>query len=416
MTATLAMDFGTANSAAAMFSGGKVCRLPIETGSDMLPTAVFFPADRSAMKIGSAATEALIAGEDGRFMRAMKSALGTSLFHEQRLIGGKRRSLSQIVTAFLTEVKLRAEAEAGQVFDRVLSGRPVHFHSLDSARDAQAEVDLVGCYRAAGFGEVGFLFEPVAAARASQDQTATGQLGLIVDIGGGTSDYSVFRRDGSHLTVLASHGIRLGGTDFDRMLSMTYAMPWLGLGGVLRREMGAGLLPVPRHIYLDLATWAKIHFLYTPETRAAVTEMVKLATKPRLMRRLAHVLQSELGHDLAFAVEAGKIAANRAQDGAFIDMGRIEGGLSVPISHASSDRALQRYRHALGEAATEACRMAGVATTDIATLVLVGGSSLMSIVSNELVARFPKAEQRSSDPFYAVLDGLALASQEAVFS
>ncbi len=416
MTATLALDFGTSNSAAAMLDGGQVRRLRIEIGSDMLPTAVFFPADRSAMKIGTAATEALIAGDDGRFMRAMKSVLGTSLFHEPRLIGGKRRTLAEIVTAFLVEVKHRAELEAGQSFDRILSGRPVHFHSQDPARDAQAEVDLAACYRAAGFGQVGFLFEPEAAARASRDATLAGQLGLIVDIGGGTSDYSVFRHDGSQLTILASHGIRLGGTDFDRVLSMTHAMPWLGLGSTLRREMGDGLLPVPRHLYLDLATSAKIPFLYMPETRATVAEMVKLATKPRLMRRLAHVLKSELGHDLAFAVEAGKIAANQVAQGAVIDLGRIEAGLSVPISHASSDRALQRYRQALGQAACEACHMAGVATGDIATLVLVGGSSLMSIVASELETRFPKAEQRSSDPFYAVLDGLALASQEAAFS
>ena len=167
MSATLALDFGTSNSAAAMMQDGKVRRLAIETASDTLPTAVFFPTDRSPMKIGASATEALIAGEEGRFMRAMKSVLGTTLFHEARLIGGKRRTLAEVVTEFLAEVKRRAEAEAGCRFDRVLSGRPVHFHSQDAERDARAEADLRACYLAAGFSAVSFLFEPEAAAHAT---------------------------------------------------------------------------------------------------------------------------------------------------------------------------------------------------------------------------------------------------------
>jgi hypothetical chaperone protein len=90
----LAIDFGTSNSAVAVLEGGKVRRLAIETGSDTVPTAVFFPADRGAMQIGVQAAEALIGGEEGRYMRALKSVLGTALFHEQRMIGGKWRTLA----------------------------------------------------------------------------------------------------------------------------------------------------------------------------------------------------------------------------------------------------------------------------------------------------------------------------------
>ena len=409
MTATLAIDFGTSNSAAAMLDNGKVRRLPIETGSDTLPTAVFFPLDRSAMKIGQAATDALTGGEDGRYMRAMKSVLGTSLLHEPRPIGGKRRSLAEIVTQFLAEVKRRAEAAAGQEFAHVLSGRPVHFHTADLARDARAEADLRACYQAAGFDRVEFMFEPEAAALATHDLGAAGDIGLIVDIGGGTSDYALFQSGPGGVRILASHGVRLGGTDFDQVLSMTHAMPYLGLNGQLRREMGTGLLPVPRGLYLDLATWAKIPFLYTPETRSLVAGMVKLAVKPRLMRRLARVVTAELGHDLAFAVERGKIAANGGV-AATIDMGRVEPGLAVPITAASSDKALARFQGALAEAAQHTCDLAGLTADQVRTVILVGGSSLMGLVAQQALAQFPNAALRNSEPFTAVVDGLALAS------
>lgn len=406
----LAVDFGTSNSAAAVLDAGKVVRLPIEAAADTLPTAVFFPADRGVMKIGQAATDALIAADDGRYMRAMKSVLGTALFHEARLVGGKRRTLAQIVTGFLTEIRLRSEAAAGRTFTSVLSGRPVNFYSADPARNAKSEADLRACYQAAGFATVDFMLEPEAAALATHGLGQSGEIGLIVDIGGGTSDYSVFRHDGRSVRILASHGIRLGGTDFDQTLSMAHAMPYLGYGGLLRREMGEGQLPVPKHIYLDLATWAKIPFLYTGETRSAVGEMVKLAVKPRLLRRLQAVLTREIGHELAFAVERAKIAANAKDAEARIDMTKIEDGLFAPISAASSDRALLRYRLALSEAAQETCRLAGIAPSDVQTVILVGGSSLMSIVASEARSGFPQAVIANSEAFTAVVDGLALAT------
>lgn len=408
---TLALDFGTSNSAAAILQDGAIRRLPIEAGSDTLPTAVFFPADKSAMQLGLAASMALLQGDEGRYMRALKSVLGSGLFHETRLIGGKRRTLADVVTAFLVEVKARAEAQSGQHFTAILSGRPVHFHP-DPARDAKAVADLTACYHAAGFTQVDYMFEPEAAALAAHADhpPEPGKLGLIVDIGGGTSDYSVFESVDGKMKVLASHGIRLGGTDFDHAVSMGHAMPYLGRGSSLRREMGAGEVPMPGHLYVDLSTWARIPLLYTPEVRNEVAQMVRLSLKPRLLRRLAHVLKAELGHEIAFAVERGKINANAGRDGAKIDLARVEAGLSVPVTPESLEKSLRKYRSPLREAAAECCTRAGIAPDRISEVVLVGGSSLMGLVGQEAQVLCPGATLRASEPFTAVVDGLALAT------
>ncbi|WP_126976029.1 Hsp70 family protein [Frigidibacter oleivorans] len=410
-TDTLAVDFGTSNSAAAVLQDGRVRRLAIEPGAETLPTAVFFPATGGAMRIGSAAAEALVAGQEGRYMRALKSVLGTTLLHESRLIGGRRRTLADIVAAFLAELRLRAEAAAGRPFRRALSGRPVHFHSNDAARDAQAEADLRACYLAAGFEAVDFLPEPEAAARAAPGAG----LGLIVDIGGGTSDFSLFETGAKGgVRIVASHGIRLGGTDFDHALSMAHAMPALGHGGQLRREMGTGLLPVPNAVFVDLATWAKIPFLYTPDTRRMVAGMVRLAAPGTRLDRLATVLDEELGHDLAFAVERGKIAANAGAAGAAVDMAMVEPGLSVPVTAASLDAALWAYRGDLAAAAAETLRLGGIAPGAVDRVILVGGSSLMGLVADEAARLCPAATVERSEAFTAVVDGLALAAGEAV--
>lgn len=406
---TLAIDFGTSNSAVAILDGLSPRRLAVEAGAETLPTAVFFPAHGGAMQIGVAAAEALISGEEGRYMRALKSVLGTPLLHESRLIGGTRRTLAEVVTTFLVEVKRRAEAAAGRRFTRVVSGRPVHFHTADADRDARAEADLRACYIAAGFADVAFVPEPEAAALASHGLGQQGEVGLIVDIGGGTSDFSVFRTEAGRVRILASHGIRLGGTDFDRAVSLAHAMPHLGYGGELRREMGPGVLPTPNAIFVDLATWAKIPFLYAPETRREVAQMVKYAVKPKVLGRLATVLEDELGHELAFAVERGKIAANGGETDAGIEMGLIEPGLTARVTPATLEAALAEQRVHLGAAAAETLRLAGIAPAQVATVILVGGSSLMGLVVAEARALCPGAALEYSEAFTAVVDGLALS-------
>ena len=408
---TLAIDFGTSNSAVAILDQGKLRRLPISASGDTLPTAVFFPEDGGSMLIGQDAIEALIAGDEGRFMRALKSILGTTLFHEKRLIGGKRRTLAQVVTEFLIQLKSRAEQVSGLDFTRALSGRPVHFHTADPARDEQAEADLRACYLQAGFTEVEFLFEPEAAALASHQLGAEGQLGMIVDIGGGTSDFTIFRSHENAAQILASHGIRLGGTDFDHAISLTHVMPMLGQGGELRRAMGKGLLPVPNAIYAELSTWAKIPFLYTRDTIRSVEDMLRHAVDPDRIKRLHKVIAKELGHQLAFAVEQGKVAANSGANDAAIQMDFIEADLSVPLNVQGLDETLLNYRSKLRGAMEETLAIANVSPADIGAVILVGGSSLMNFVADEARQICPAADLRYSDAFTAVVDGLALATQ-----
>ncbi|EAQ04425.1 Molecular chaperone, DnaK [Pseudooceanicola batsensis HTCC2597] len=405
----LGIDFGTSNSAVAVATQGEVRRIPIERGAETLPTAVFFPEDGSDMRIGRSAADALIEGEDGRYMRALKSVLGTPLFHEKRLIAGRRRTLADVVTAFLRSAKSRAEATAEVRFDRVLSGRPVHFHSADPGRDAQAEADLRACYAAAGFADVAFMFEPEAAAIASRGDAD--ETGLVVDIGGGTSDFTLFRRRAGGVEVLGSHGIRLGGTDFDRTLSLAFAMPELGMNGELVRTLGEGRLPVPRQIYADLATWPMIPFLYTRETGREVEDLVRHAVDRTRLSRLKTVIRDHLGHDLAFAVERAKIAANRQERDAAIDMSLIEPGLRVPMPASAMTGVLGDFREPLRLALYQTLMQAGATPGAVDHVVLVGGSSLMRLVSEVAVEVCPQARISRAEAFTAVVDGLALAAQ-----
>lgn len=139
--------------------------------------------------------------------------------------------------------------------------------------------------------------------------------------------------------------------------------------------------------------------------------MAALAQDRRAFARLAKALEDELGHDLAFAAERAKIAAN-AEGRARIDLALLEPGLALPLDRAGLDAALGAFNGDLTAAAAETLAQAGVAGTNVAAVVLVGGSSLMDLVSREMQAACPAAILARAAAFTAVVDGLALASGE----
>jgi hypothetical chaperone protein len=414
---TLGIDFGTSNSAAGIAVGDRPWLVEMEPGETTLPTAVFFEPKRP-MRIGRSATRALINGDEGRFMRALKSLLGTPLLREERRINGEVTDFIQIIARFLAEVKSRAEAATHQTFTHALSGRPVHFHSNDPARDAQAEVDLRDCYLAAGFEGVRFLYEPEAAVRSARPSAG---LGLIVDIGGGTSDFTLFEQDATSATrILGSHGVRLGGTDFDRQISIDHVMPLLGRGSQIRNAFGKETLPAPNRLFNDLATWQMIPFLYAADSRRAARELAKYAVEPQKLNRLVSVLEDELGHDLAFAVERGKIQTNGVsgaseEKGADprIDLRILERGLSAPLSPDLMQQSLAKMMTQIAESAAETLEAADVAPSRIDRLVMVGGSSLLSSLETGLRQLCPNATVENRNAMTAVADGLALSAASA---
>jgi hypothetical chaperone protein len=145
VTNWLGVDFGTSNSAAAYMSADEVVHVELEGGQETIPTALFFDLYEKQVLTGRPANQALLDGAEGRYMRSLKSVLGTPLMKEQRLLLGRRTDFFEVVSAFITQLKGRAEQFAGVTFDYVVAGRPVFFHRVDAERNARAERDLKAC-------------------------------------------------------------------------------------------------------------------------------------------------------------------------------------------------------------------------------------------------------------------------------
>ncbi|SHI86167.1 Hsp70 family protein [Wenxinia saemankumensis] len=401
MTDWIGIDFGTSNTAAARMAGDAPRLIELEPRRDSIPSAVFLDFDGGEMLFGSDAVAALTDGREGRFLRALKRVLGTPLMRETRQLLNRRMTLVDLVGEVLALVKARAEAAEGRRFTRVVAGRPVRFQD-DPARDAQAALDLTDAYRAAGFETVEWLPEPEAAVLA----TGIGEgLGLVFDIGGGTSDFTLFRARNGVPEVIASHGVRVGGTDADRLVSLAHVMPRLGMGGLLHAELGSDLFPAPQAPFQDMATWEKIGFLQTPQMMREAARWTKLADRPELFARWQRVLEDQLGFELAMQVEDGKIAANAGA--AELDLSLVESGLGAPLDPGRLERDLAPMADAVEAGAREALDHAGVRPQEVTHLVYVGGSALLGALRGRAEALCTAAEPVETAAFTAVAAGLA---------
>jgi len=407
----LGVDFGTSNSAAAYMAGGQVVHVELEEGRETIPTALFFDLYGRQVLTGRNANQALLDGAEGRYMRSLKSVLGTPLMKEQRLLLGRRTDFFEVVSAFLTQLKSRAEEFAGVTFDHVVAGRPVFFHRVDAERNARAEQDLKACYHKAGFSQVRFMYEPEAAALESARDYKAGSIGLVVDIGGGTSDFTLFEAKDQGVRIIASNGVRVGGTDFDRQISYDHFMPLLGRGGQLTRRFAEGTIQAPAHIFSELATWEKIPFLYDEKTLQLAKGMERDAVNRPFFARLVRVLERRLGHDLAFEAERTKISHNEGRNRSSVDLSLIEAGLQTELTEEGLESSLLRFGKEIAAAIQETLDAGAIEAQQVEAVVSVGGSSSMKIVTDAIHGCLPNVAVKQGDIFTSIADGLAIATQ-----
>ncbi|MDA9009144.1 Hsp70 family protein [Alphaproteobacteria bacterium] len=411
-------DFGTSNSALGYAAANSVKLVEFADGKLTAPTAVFFDDDEKHSFIGEEAKERYIAGDNGRYLRALKSLLGTSLFDEKTVVMGKKVPFTSIVSGFVERLKKTAETQAKAHLDKVVVGRPVFFFENNPEKDQKAENSLRECFMTAGFKSVEFQYEPLAAAFDFERSLQKEALALIVDIGGGTSDFSIVRlgpgrtaRDRQE-DILANNGVRVGGTNFDRELSLNHAMPLFGYKSTMRKFMQQESLEVPKWPFLDLATWQKISFLYTPNTMRTLTNLLRQSNQPELIERFVSVLENRSGHELAFAIENLKIAANLSPRGIQeANLSFIEAGLSVGLSHNEIENDLVGFSKTLEQAMNETLKLSGVNRETIDVAVLIGGSAQMSFVKSSVQSLFPQAEMVAGNFFEAVAYGLSIDAQ-----
>lgn len=408
------LDFGTSNSTIGIFDGQQISMVPLENGKPTLRSAIFFDYETGKYTFGQQGINEYLVGGHGRLMMSLKSILGSSLMKEKTYIDNRWVSYSEILECLVRYIKQRAESQLGHSLTRVVMGRPVRFHDEDDKRDRLAQETLEKVAHNVGFKTVVFQYEPIAAALAYEQTISEEQIALIVDLGGGTADFSVIRlasklnQSDRSQDVLANRGIHIGGTDFDTKFSLDVVMPQMGLGGRMRGI--SNILPIPSGFYHDLTTWHTINSLYTYQNKQAIHTIYNHALEPNLIKRLMNVVEKQQGHKILNTVEMAKCLLSQTEE-TILDLNFIEEKFLINSTRKMFETAITEKIEQLMNVLFSTVKDALLNQANIDSIFFTGGTTQIPIIRDKITQSFPNATIVRGDVFSSVGKGLILEAK-----
>jgi hypothetical chaperone protein len=424
------IDFGTTNSAVAMLEPGKeiqLARFPFR--GEEIPSCrsvLYFEPSKPVNGqrrvhgySGPGAIERYLdADEKGRLIQSLKSHLssrsltGTEVF-------GRRHRLEELVARIVGDLRRRAEEQFMLPVRRATVGRPVRFVGAESEEEDDFAVSrLREAFMAAGFEEVEFELEPVAAALAYEATRDREELILIGDFGGGTSDFSLLRvgpevrrRGRRPEDLLGSSGVGLAGDAFDARIVRKLVSPALGSNSEAR-SLNKILPAVPAWIYAHLERWHYLSFLRTNNVREILKSARIRALEPEKIEALIAVIEGDLGYQLHQAVQKVKFELSVSESAEFTFRDGASAAstieLCIPITRAQFESWIADDLAAIEHSVDSLLKNTGVEPSEVDRVFLTGGSSFVPAVRRIFTRRFGEDSIRGGNEFTSVAQGLAL--------
>lgn len=362
----------------------------------------------------------------GRLIQSLKSYIAARSFTGTEIFGRHYR-MEDLLAKMLADLRTRACEAFGTEITRAVAGRPVWFVNADREEDnAFAEQRLHAAFLQAGWTDVRFVLEPVGAAhsyaagltRAAGDaEAAAGDLLLVGDFGGGTTDFSLVRLGGAgeaH-TVLRSTGVGLAGDAFDARIVRYAVAPAFGFGSVERTQPGMPdkrIPALPAWIYTSLERWHLLSFLQTRQTMELLRTAEMRAAEPEKIAALRTLVQRDLGYRLHGAVQRSKVELSHARSTRFVFR---EEGLDVAfeITRTEFEEWIAPELGRMEASLRELLAGAGVEASDVRHVFLTGGTSLVPAVRRVFTEGFPAARMEQGEVFTSVAHGLARLAQQS---
>jgi len=409
------LDFGTSNSTIGVYRHNTCQLVPLDNNKPAIRSVIFCDFELQKWEFGQYGVNQYLESVPGRLMMSLKSVLGSSLMNDKTIIFNEYVPYTAVLSQFIKHLKTKAENYLGYELTQVVMGRPVHFHDDDLKKDNLAQDTLETIVRDLGFKDISFQYEPIAAALSYETTIEKEQLALIVDMGGGTSDFTIIRlnpkNNASDRTndILANCGIHIAGTDFDKKLSMHSVMPLLGYGSLMTGSSNA--IEFPSSYYHDLTTWHTLSGLYDAKTIAHIRTIRSVAFQKELITRLICVLEKRAGHHILNSIE---IAKQQLSDmvSCDVDLSFIENDLSVSIMRNTFNTVISGELEKILNKIKDTVAVAGITFSDIDAIFYTGGSTKIPLVREKINALFPNAEIVQGDAFGSVGLGLTIDAQK----
>ncbi len=441
MSLKVGIDFGTSNSGVAVYDGQRVRLLPVDPKNvlpEVIKTVLYITKDYRA-SIGQEAVETYYrdnvnrqrrfvkqwAGEidyrgadmhyvrdiyvyvdelkPGRLMQYLKTALrkegyaGTQIFERFYSVG-------DLAKTYLSLLKQRAEDVLGETIDAVTLGRPVKF-SESAEQDHKAQETLRQAAHEAGFKEVDFELEPIAAALDYEQSIDKPQNVVIFDFGGGTLDIAILRLgDPNNRKVYASGGVDIAGSDFDRTIIEKRMLSHFGKGRVKHQAEIMDMI----HAVPD---WMALPELGTPVNKNILDKSIQAGNSPIQMKALQGLIFNDLAFTFYNRVEAGKIALSK--DGAtIITLEDKDIALWELYTRHQFEIDIHHYLMEVEKVLLDTIAKSGLDVKEIDAVVKTGGSSNIPLFTGMLARIFGKEKVKESNSFSSVVAGLAIKAFE----
>ncbi len=421
MPVVFGIDFGTTNSALSVFRDGQVEVIPLDMDgsgevSKILRSVLYFN-DLNEVFCGTGAILQYVEdGASGRFMQSIKTFLPNKSFVSTEIFG-RRYTIEDLVAILLGKIKTIGEAYIGFQVDSVVLGRPVVF-SEDPEKDALAEKRLKSAAQKAGFTNIWFQFEPVAAALAFEETLSAGEekLVLIGDFGGGTSDFSVMRlkagnfdRSNRLADVLSLGGIYIAGDKFDSQIMWEKIAKYFGKYSKYKIIGKDDWVNMPKSLVFTLTQWHRIPLLRMRKTRDLI-RMIKNSTNDvKSLTNLENIIEDNYGFFLFQAIEKAKCELSLSVE---TKVAFTERDLNIDeyISKAEFESInLENLNH-ISKCLDDVIASSGVTIDKIDSVFLTGGTSRIPIINKIFTDRFGKDKIMMQNNFTSVVHGLGYSA------
>ncbi|HEY7181380.1 MAG TPA: Hsp70 family protein [Blastocatellia bacterium] len=428
MRKAVGIDFGTTNSALAVADTSGSSRLATfqseeESELTTFRSLLYF----SAEERGADRRPLVVAGPDaikkyleadgkGRLMQSMKSHLSSRSFTHTTILG-RSYSLDDLIAILIRRLREAAEKNLGDFGRKAVIGRPVHFVGAGNENDDDFALNrLRSAAEKAGFEEIAFEFEPVAAAYQYEQNLDHDELVLIGDFGGGTSDFSLIRLGPSARrerdkrgNILGNDGVGIAGDALDGEIVMAIVAPGLGLGSNYR-SMGK-LLPMPSWLYQKLSSWHHVSFLKDHQTSNLLTQVRSQSLEPEKIDALLHIIWNDLGYKLYRAVERAKVElSNHELSLFFFKDSPVE--IREKVRRLDFEAWIQPEIGRIESCVDRLLERCNVKPGAVDSVFLTGGSAFVPAVRRVFRRKFGADRLRGGEELTTVARGLALRALE----
>lgn len=349
MAKVIGIDLGTTNSVVAVMEGGEPTVITNQEGSRLTPSVVGF-AKNGERLVGQLAKRQAVSNPD-RTISSIKRHMGEGSYRVT--VDDKKYSPEEISAMILQKLKADAEAYLGETVSQAVITVPAYFN--DSQRQATKDAGKI-----AGLDVLRIVNEPTAASLAYGIDKTDDHTIMVYDLGGGTFDVSILDVGDGVFEVKATNGdTHLGGDDFDKKI-----MDWM-VDEFKKAES------------IDLST-----------DRMAMQRLREAAEKAKI--ELSGVMSTNI--NLPF-ITAG------ADGPKHLDMDLTRAKFEAMTADLV-ERTMGPVRQAMSDA--------GLSTSDISKVILVGGSSRIPAVQAAIKAFMGKEPYKGVNPDECVAVGAAI--------